>query len=108
MPQPLVPARPAYQEGTPYSEAFGDVYHSAAGALAQADHVFLNGNQLPERWRGRETFVILETGFGLGLNFLATWQAWRRDPRGCPRLHFGFVGKHPVSPQKLRTASQWP
>ncbi len=103
MPQPLVPARPAYQEGTPYSEAFGDVYHSAAGALAQADHVFLKGNQLPERWRGRETFVILETGFGLGLNFLATWQAWRRDPRRCRRLHFVSVEKHPFSLQDLRT-----
>src|SRR5712671_781251 len=69
--QPLVPARPAYQEGTPYSEVFGDVYHSAAGGLAQANHVFLSGNQLPERWAGRETFVVLETGFGLGINFLA-------------------------------------
>src|SRR5258706_14895568 len=103
MPQPLVPARPAYQEGTPYSEAFGDVYHSAAGALAQADHVFLKGNQLPERWRGRETFVILETGFGLGLNFLATWQAWRPDPRRWRRLHFVSVGKHTFSLQDLPT-----
>jgi tRNA 5-methylaminomethyl-2-thiouridine biosynthesis bifunctional protein len=103
MPQPLVPARPAYQEGTPYSEAFGDVYHSAAGGLAQADHVFLKGNQLPERWAGRERFVILETGFGLGINFLTTWQAWRRDPRRCRRLHFVSVEKHPFSLQDLRT-----
>src|SRR5258706_14166038 len=106
MPQPLVPARPAYQEGTPYSEAFGDVYHSAAGALAQADHVFLKGNQLPERWRGRETFVILETGFGLGLNFLATWQAWRREPRGSPRMHFVSGGKSPFSLPNLRNVPE--
>jgi tRNA 5-methylaminomethyl-2-thiouridine biosynthesis bifunctional protein len=101
--QPLVPARPAYQEGTPYSEAFGDVYHSAAGGLAQANHVFLKGNHLPERWAGRERFVILETGFGLGINFLTTWQAWRRDPRRCRRLHFVSVEKHPFSLQDLRT-----
>ena len=25
-------------------------------------------------------FVVLENGFGLGVNFLATWQAWRDDP----------------------------
>ena len=103
MPQPLVPARAAFQEGTPYSEAFGDVYHSADGGLAQADHVFLKGNQLPNRWRGRETFVILETGFGLGINFLTTWQAWRRDPQRCRRLHFVSVEKHPFSLQDLRT-----
>jgi tRNA 5-methylaminomethyl-2-thiouridine biosynthesis bifunctional protein len=103
MPQPLVPARPAYHEGTPYSETFGDVYHSTAGAFAQADHVFLRGNRLPERWGGRERFVILETGFGLGINFLTTWQTWRRDPRRCRRLHFVSVEKHPFSLQDLRT-----
>ncbi len=102
MAEPLVPARLAFQEGTPYSEAFGDVYHSASGGLAQAQHVFLAGNRLPERWAGRERFVILETGFGLGLNFLATWQAWRRDPARCGRLHFVSVEKHPFSLQDLR------
>ena len=35
------------------------------------------GNGLPGRWAGRDRFVVLETGFGLGLNFLATWRAWR-------------------------------
>jgi tRNA 5-methylaminomethyl-2-thiouridine biosynthesis bifunctional protein len=103
MAQPLVPARPAYQEGTPYSETFGDVYHSAAGGLAQANHVFLKGNRLPERWAGRERFVILETGFGLGINFLTTWQTWRRDPRRCRSLHFVSVEKHPFYLQDLRT-----
>jgi len=42
-----------------------------------ARHVFLRGNDLPARWQGRERFVVLETGFGLGNNFLAAWQAWR-------------------------------
>ena len=67
MPEALVPARLAFQEGTPYSEAYGDVYHSAAGGPAQARQVFLGGNALPARWNGRSRFVILETGFGLGL-----------------------------------------
>src|SRR5207245_8213129 len=83
---PLIPARLEFAaDGTPWSEEFGDVYHSAAGGPAQARHVFLAGNRLPERWAGRERFVILETGFGFGLNFLATWQAWRRDPARCGR-----------------------
>jgi tRNA 5-methylaminomethyl-2-thiouridine biosynthesis bifunctional protein len=51
-------------------------------------HVFLQGNGLPERWQGRDRFVVLETGFGLGNNFLATWQAWRDDPLRCERLIF--------------------
>ena len=103
MAEPLVPSTLAFREGIPYSERFGDLYHSAAGALEQAHHVFLQGNRLPDRWAGRERFVILETGFGLGVNFLTTWQAWKRDPRRCGRLHFVSVEKHPYSLQDLRT-----
>jgi tRNA 5-methylaminomethyl-2-thiouridine biosynthesis bifunctional protein len=102
MPEPLVPAALAYTaEGTPWSEAYGDVYHSRAGGPAQARHVFLSGNGLPERWHGRERFVVLETGFGIGLNFLTTWQAWREDPRRCARLHFVSIEKHPFTRSDL-------
>jgi tRNA U34 5-methylaminomethyl-2-thiouridine-forming methyltransferase MnmC len=100
---PLIPARLEFAaDGTPWSEEFGDVYHSAAGGPAQARHVFLGGNRLPERWAGRERFIILETGFGFGLNFLATWQAWRRDPARCGKLHFVSVEKHPFTLSSLR------
>ena len=70
-------------DGTPYSEAYGDVYHSAEGGPAQARHVFLQGNNLPERWRGRRSFTILETGFGFGLSFAETLRAWRGDAHRC-------------------------
>src|SRR5262245_36314983 len=103
MPEALAPAKLAFQEGTPYSEAYGDVYHSAAGGPAQAAYVFLHGNGLPARWAGRERFVILETGFGFGLNFLVTWRAWRRDPHRCRRLHYVAIEKHPFSLLDLRT-----
>jgi len=102
MPEALVPARLAFQEGTPYSEAFDDVYHSAAGGPAQARHVFLGGNELPHRWTGHSRFIILETGFGFGLNFLVTWQAWRRDPARCERLHYVAIEKHPFALDDLR------
>src|SRR5882762_4292175 len=107
---PLIPARLEFAaDGTPWSEEFGDVYHSAAGGPAQARHVFLAGNRLPERWAGRERCVILETGFGLGLNFLATWQAWRRDPARCGKLHFVSVEKHPFTLSDLRVVhSRYP
>jgi len=103
MPSPLAPARLGFQDGTPWSETYGDLYHSAEGGPAQARHVFLAGNGLPARWRARERFTVLETGFGLGLNFLATWQAWRRDPERCRKLHFVSIEKHPFSLEDLRT-----
>ena len=90
--------------GTPYSPQFEDVYHSEHGGLAQARHVFLAGNGLPAAWRGRESFTIVETGFGLGLNFLAAWDAWRGDSHRCSRLHFVSVESRPLSAADLAAA----
>jgi tRNA 5-methylaminomethyl-2-thiouridine biosynthesis bifunctional protein len=102
---PLVPARLAFGPGgVPYSTAYGDVYHSADGGLAQSRHVFLGGNGLPARWRGRASFTIVETGFGLGLNFLATCAALSEDTRGPQHLHYVSVEKHPFSREDLAEA----
>src|SRR5260363_6252 len=96
---PLIePAKFAIRsDGVLYSLKFGDVYHSAAGCFGQTRHVFLNGNGLPERWRARRVFTIVETGFGLGLNFISTWALWRNDPARCNRLHFVSIEKHPFT-----------
>ena len=105
--QPITPAQiefgPAVSD-PPRAPAFDDIYHPHVGALAQARHVFLQGNGLPGRWAGRADFVILETGFGLGNNFLATWQAWRQDPARCERLHFVSIERHPPSAADLARA----
>lgn len=101
---PLVPAEFATTSGgTPFSAAFDDVYHSAHGGLAQARHVFIQGNNLADRWLQQNPFVIAETGFGLGLNFLATWQAWQAAGRPC-HLHFISVEKHPFRRDDLARA----
>ncbi|MBL8330310.1 MAG: FAD-dependent 5-carboxymethylaminomethyl-2-thiouridine(34) oxidoreductase MnmC [Rubrivivax sp.] len=105
--EPIVPARLVFEaDGPPRSELFGDIYHPRSGALDQARQVFLAGNGLPSRWRGRRRFVILETGFGLGNNFLATWQAWRDDPQRPGQLVHVAIEKHPPSADDLARAQQ--
>jgi tRNA 5-methylaminomethyl-2-thiouridine biosynthesis bifunctional protein len=102
---PIVPAEVDFGDPlAPGAPRFGDVYHARSGAFAQAAHVFLAGNGLPARWQGREAFTILETGFGLGNNFLAAWAAWRADPQRCGRLRFVSVEKHPLRDEDLRRA----
>lgn len=109
MPKTIVPASLEFKDGVPYSAAYGDIYHSADGGAGQARHVFLQGCDLPGKWAGRENFIILETGFGTGLNFLATWEAWRADPARPARLHFFSVEKHPFRSGDLaRLHGQWP
>ena len=102
--EPIRPAQIDFSGPVPQAPAFGDVYHPHVGALAQARHVFLQGNGLPQRWRGRRRFVIVETGFGLGNNFLAAWDAWRQDAQRCERLVFVSVERHPPTHDDLRRA----
>ncbi len=105
MTEPLIPATLAFRDnGTPFSRQYDDIYHSAVGGLAQAEYVFLQGNNLPARWQGRRVFTVLETGFGMGINFLMTWAAWRADPSRCERLHFVSTEKHPFSRDDLHRA----
>ncbi|MDB5866673.1 MAG: h16 [Betaproteobacteria bacterium] len=102
---PLTPAELAFDSsGTPFSPAYGDVYHSADSGPGQPRHVFFGGNGLPQRWRGARVFTILETGFGLGLNFLATWNEWRADSERPERLHYVSIEKHPFGRVALERA----
>ena len=90
--------------GEACSARYGDVYASRAGAAGQAREVFLRGCGLlgeQARWRDRRQFVVLETGFGLGSNFLATWQAWRDDPRRPEVLHYVALELHPLPAGEL-------
>jgi tRNA 5-methylaminomethyl-2-thiouridine biosynthesis bifunctional protein len=96
-------------DGTPRSARFGDIYRSATGGLAQARHVFLQGCGLPEAWAGQAQWRILEAGFGLGLNFLATWRAWKDDPARPHLLHFVSIEAWPVgAADLLRSAESHP
>ncbi len=92
--------------GTPFSPVYGDIYHSSDSGPGQARHVFLGGNDLPSSWAGKRGYTIVETGFGLGLNFLATWQAWREDPARAERLHFVSIEKHPFARDALTAVHQ--
>lgn len=101
--EPITPARIEFGD-VPYAPLFDDLYHPRMGALEQARHVFLQGNDLPQRWSGRARFTILETGFGLGNNFLASWQAWRDDAQRCRRLFFVSIERHPPAAADLARA----
>ena len=93
-------------DGTPFSPRFGDRYRSESGGLAQAQQVFMQGCGLPEAWAGQPQWRVLETGFGLGLNFLVTWQAWRADPDRPRLLHFVSCEAFPASAADVLLAAQ--
>lgn len=100
------------EDGQPVSSEFGDVYFSRANGLEETRHVFLQHNQLSERWqqlKSGEHFTIAETGFGSGLNFLAAWQLWLNTAPATAQLHFVTVEKFPLTKLDLQRAlSLWP
>ncbi|ELY4322097.1 bifunctional tRNA (5-methylaminomethyl-2-thiouridine)(34)-methyltransferase MnmD/FAD-dependent 5-carboxymethylaminomethyl-2-thiouridine(34) oxidoreductase MnmC [Cronobacter turicensis] len=103
-------------EGTPVSRDFDDVYFSNDDGLEETRYVFLNGNQLPERFmtHPRDSFIVAESGFGTGLNFLTLWQAFAafRDAHpdaALQRLHFISFEKFPLTLADLASAhAHWP
>ncbi|MEJ5989117.1 FAD-dependent 5-carboxymethylaminomethyl-2-thiouridine(34) oxidoreductase MnmC [Ramlibacter sp. PS3R-8] len=70
---------------------------AAAGGLEHVRHVFLEGCELPRAWEGRPHWRVLDTGFGAGLKFLSTWQAWRSDPLRPRLLHVVALVERPAA-----------
>ncbi|WP_211442349.1 FAD-dependent 5-carboxymethylaminomethyl-2-thiouridine(34) oxidoreductase MnmC [Collimonas humicola] len=42
----------------------------------------------PSRWQGRDRYVLLDSDFGDGAQFFATWLAWRDDADRPRQLHY--------------------
>ncbi|MBV8680011.1 MAG: bifunctional tRNA (5-methylaminomethyl-2-thiouridine)(34)-methyltransferase MnmD/FAD-dependent 5-carboxymethylaminomethyl-2-thiouridine(34) oxidoreductase MnmC [Aquitalea sp.] len=99
-------------DGQPVSVAFGDVYFSRTSGLEETRHVFIQHNQLTERFAALPAdgqFSIGETGFGTGLNFLCAWQHFLRHAPATARLHFVSTEKYPLTRQDLAQAlALWP
>lgn len=96
-----------WQDGlVPVATRFGDSYYSRRGGLAEKRHVFLDGNDLPQRFR--PGFRIAELGFGTGLSALAAWECWDRSGRQGV-LHFTSFEAFPMRPGDMALAlSAWP
>lgn len=113
----LTPARLDWQRDdsgdmTPRSRAFDDVYFSRHDGRAETEHVFIDGNQLPQRladWALTRPFVVAETGVGSGLNMLCAWACFDANASAKARLHLISTEKYPMTPDDLaRSLATWP
>jgi len=119
-PDPGAGAKPALidwdAQGQPRSRQFGDWYFSSTDGLAESRYVFLESNNLAQRFAALSAtgqvpcrFVVGETGFGSGLNFLACWQLWREKASKRAQLHYLSLEKYPLSCADLaRALALWP
>lgn len=96
------------QSQTPVSEQFDDIYFSTQDGLAESHYVFQEGNQLWQKWQHHHAphFVIAETGFGTGLNFLAVVERFRQFRSEFPdaplkKLFFLSFEKFPLKAEQF-------
>lgn len=83
-----------WRDNVPVSTRFADPFYSLNDGLAETRFVYLGGNDLPARFR--DGFHVAELGFGTGLNFLATLQAFRESGTSG-KLHFTSFEAFPIS-----------
>lgn len=91
-------------DGSPVSVDYSDIYYSSANGYEESLHVFIEGNQLTERFQSLPSnghFTIAETGFGSGLNFLTAWETWDRYAPDGASLHYLSVENSPLSKADL-------
>ena len=100
------------EQGRPYSRQYDDIYFSKEQSLEETRHVFIEQNDLRQRFAAMadgSCLVIGETGFGTGLNFFCAWQVFADCAPAGARLHFVSVEKYPLSPTDLQRAlALWP
>ncbi|NVJ66274.1 MAG: tRNA (5-methylaminomethyl-2-thiouridine)(34)-methyltransferase MnmD [Gammaproteobacteria bacterium] len=89
------------QQFAPYSPQFDDVYFNTQDGIAESKYVFIEGNQLEQRFAEQpDSFSIFETGFGSGLNFLLTANLWQQlNPSG--HLNYYSVEQFPIQTSDL-------
>lgn len=106
----IVPADLEWDElGQPRSSKFGDLYFNAENGVEESRHVFLDGNNLKNRWlnlKAGDLFVIAETGFGSGLNLLTAAQLWQQIAPERARLQFISVEQFPMTLEDLKRTHQ--
>lgn len=94
-----------WQDGSPVSSTYDDIYFSRHDAVAESVTTFLDGVELDNLWQEQDHVTIAETGFGTGLNFLLTWQRWKQ--LGSPgNLTYISVEGHPFDLDALTLAHQ--
>ena len=88
---------------TPYSSVYDDFYFAHKDGPAESQYVYLEGSGVRAAIRsGQKKIVVGEIGFGVGLNFLLTFQEWEARANREQTLEYWAVEKYPVRLEDLK------
>lgn len=94
-----------WNENSPRSKTFDDIYYDKSSGIEESKYVFLKHNNLEKMFQelnDNDCFVIGETGFGSGLNFIATKMLWKEVVKSKAKLFYISFEKFPLNPEDLK------
>ncbi len=89
-------AQVIFKDGIPFSPEFDDIYFNADDPIGQSEYVF--NSVFDEIWDKKSEFNLLETGFGVGLNFLCAFKRFKNSDKF---LNFVSIEKTPIARDDL-------
>lgn len=113
VPPAIEPAQLNWQHGVPELKNVTGAPLRQRKSLAAFRYELIEPSNLPARFASvpeAGSFVVAQCGFGSGLSFLATWQAWQVwSPSHSATLHFVACERFPLTLQDLeKTLLLWP
>lgn len=86
-----------WKNNSPLSRQYDDIYFNPELGFNESIYNFIDGNKLQTRVTNTgKHFVVGETGFGTGLNFLLTASLWSSRISSNSHLTFISTEKHPL------------
>ena len=101
-----------WKTNVPYSKHFDDIYYSTTNGYQESEYNFQQQTSLKSRWKNRsaqQSFTIIETGFGSGLNFFISWKNWKNAEKKPKHLYYISTELYPLKPEQIQHAiNDWP
>ncbi|WP_169778903.1 bifunctional tRNA (5-methylaminomethyl-2-thiouridine)(34)-methyltransferase MnmD/FAD-dependent 5-carboxymethylaminomethyl-2-thiouridine(34) oxidoreductase MnmC [Campylobacter curvus] len=86
----------SFKGKTAFNAQFDDIYFNTDKPWCESEYVFAKG--LDEIWHEQDRFIVAETGFGAGLNFLTLCKKFQNSGK---RLHFVSIEANPIAKHDL-------
>jgi len=84
------------------NDHFDDCYFSSSDGYDESKYVFVEGNDLAERFQKGGSFHIGETGFGTGLNLLCLVEYIQSGYERVSEIQFSSLEKYPLTAMRIK------
>ncbi|WP_169776940.1 bifunctional tRNA (5-methylaminomethyl-2-thiouridine)(34)-methyltransferase MnmD/FAD-dependent 5-carboxymethylaminomethyl-2-thiouridine(34) oxidoreductase MnmC [Campylobacter mucosalis] len=86
----------SFKDDIAYSQNFDDIYFNTDEPQKESEYVFASA--IDEIWHKQQSFIVAETGFGAGLNFITLAKKFKNSNK---KLHFVSIEGYPLSKDEL-------